>query len=195
MWEVSMAGTSSSGTWNLLGFLCSSNRCAQGHVCRQWNPLEQLLLWVWSQEHLLSLVPERATCNACWRRLRWQAPLLPSYQWFCWNTTLTLNQLQWNGRLWENKLPPNISLTSFPLVALLVSLLGFMGHFVLFFFLLLLILILVPPGVVLSEDSSHEFSDGNENWDRDLTVFSLLFPLLSSLVFKLSSNIPHILFI
>lgn len=134
MWEVSMAGTSSSGTWNLLGFLCSSNRCAQGHVCRQWNPLEQLLLWVWSQEHLLSLVPERATCNACWRRLRWQAPLLPSYQWFCWNTTLTLNQLQWNGRLWENKLPPNISLTSFPLVALLVSLLGFMGHFVLFFF-------------------------------------------------------------
>lgn len=129
----------------------------------------------------LGLVPGRATCNACRRRLRWQAPLLPSYQWFCWNTTLALNQLQWNGRLWENKLPPNISLTSFPLVALLVSVLGFMGHFVLFFFLLLLILILVPPGVVLSEDSSHEFSDGSENWDRDLTVFSLLFFLCSVL--------------
>lgn len=79
--------------------------------------------WAQSQKQL--------PCEACWQRLRRQTPLLHSYNCCCcWNTTLVLNQLQWNRRLWENKLLPNISLTSFPLVALLLSGLGFMGHFV-----------------------------------------------------------------
>lgn len=77
--------------------------------------------WAQSQKQL---------SEACWQRPRWQTPLLHSYNCCCWNITLVLNQLQWNRRLWENKLLSNISLTSFPLVALLLSRQGFTGHFV-----------------------------------------------------------------